>query len=80
MGVGASNPVGQMVAQNQANDVANQAKDGLSSLTGAKSEAEKEREQRAKDRNEEYEQKKREREARKKKLSSQWAANKKANG
>jgi len=79
MGAGASNPVGQMVAKNKANEVANQAKEGLNTLTGSKSEAEKERDQRAKDRNAEYEQKKKEREERKKKLSSQWAENKKAN-
>ena len=79
MGAGASNPVGQMMAQNKANEVANQAKEGLNTLTGTKSEAEKERDQRAKDRNAEFEQKKKEREERKKKLSSQWAANKKAN-
>ena len=79
MGNGPSNPVSQLVAKNKANEVANQAKEGLNTLTGTKSDAEKERDQRAKDRNAEFEQKKKEREERKKKLSSQWAENKKAN-
>mmetsp|Transcript_98518 Transcript_98518/g.275906 ORF Transcript_98518/g.275906 Transcript_98518/m.275906 type:complete len:81 (+) Transcript_98518:94-336(+) len=79
MGNGASNPLAAAAAKNQAGNAANQAKEGLTTLTGAKSDAEKERDQRSKDRNAEYEQKKKEREERKKKLSSQWAANKKAN-
>ena len=79
MGNGASNPVAQMAAQNKANEIGTQAKEGFNTLTGTKSEAEKERDQRSRDRANEYEQKKKEREERKKKLSSQWAASKKAN-
>lgn len=79
MGNGASNPLATMAAKNQATTAATQAKEGLTTLTGAKTDEEKERDQRQKDRNAEFEQKKKEREERKKKLSSQWAANKKAN-
>lgn len=67
----------QMAAKNKANEFSDQAKDGFNTLTGSRSDAEKERDQRQKDRNAEYEQKKKDREERKKKLSSQWAANKK---
>lgn len=79
MGNGASNPVAQMAAKNKAGEIGTQAKEGFNTLTGGKSEAEKERDLRNKDRAAEYELKKKEREERKKKLSSQWAANKKAN-
>eukprot|EP00934_Nitzschia_sp_Nitz4_P006558 Nitzschia sp. Nitz4//scaffold68_size99682//29694//29936//NITZ4_004558-RA/size99682-processed-gene-0.38-mRNA-1//-1//CDS//3329556575//6548//frame0 len=79
MGNGASNPMAQMAAKNKANEAVTQAKDGLNTLTGGKTEEEKDRDQRQKDRHAEFEQKKKEREERKKKLSSQWAANKKAN-
>ena len=79
MGFGGWNPFAAMAAKNQANNAVDQAKEGLNTLTGQKSEAEKERDQRQKDRNAEYDQKKKEREERKKKLSSQWAANRKAN-
>jgi hypothetical protein len=79
MGNGASNPVAQMAAKNKANEITTQAKEGFTSLTGGKTEAEKERDQRSRDRATEYEQKKKEREERKKKLSGQWEASKKAN-
>ena len=80
MGAGASNPVSQMMAKNQATGALDSAKDGMNTLTGAnKTDKEREQEQRGKDRIAEYEQKKREREERKKKLASQWSANKKAN-
>lgn len=79
MGAGASNPAAQMVAKNKANEAMDQAKEGFSSLTGGKSDAQKESDLRQQDRHAEYERKKKEREERKKKLSSQWAANKKAN-
>ena len=80
MGAGASNPVGQMMAKNQANGALESAQDGMNTITGAnKTDKERELEQRGKDRIAEYEQKKKEREERKKKLASQWSANKKAN-
>ena len=79
MGNGASNPLAAMAAKNQASSVADSAKDGLNALTAGKSDVEKERDQRQKDRNAEFDQKKKEREERKKKLSGQWTANKKAN-
>ena len=77
MGVGASNPVAQMAAKKQANDALDQAKDGLKSVAGAKSEKEKERERRSKDQLASYEDKKREREERKKKLAEMRAAHQK---
>lgn len=80
MGNGASNPVAQMAAQNKANEIGAQAKEGFNILTGGKSETEKQRDLRNREQAAEYELKKKEREERKKKLSSQWAANKKANG
>eukprot|EP00339_Tiarina_fusa_P012194 CAMPEP_0117022988 /NCGR_PEP_ID=MMETSP0472-20121206/17208_1 /TAXON_ID=693140 ORGANISM="Tiarina fusus, Strain LIS" /NCGR_SAMPLE_ID=MMETSP0472 /ASSEMBLY_ACC=CAM_ASM_000603 /LENGTH=72 /DNA_ID=CAMNT_0004728987 /DNA_START=85 /DNA_END=300 /DNA_ORIENTATION=+ len=72
MGAGASNPAAQMMAKNQAQGAVDQAKEGMNSLTGAKTDKEKEQEQRGKDRIAEYEQKKKEREERKKKLANQW--------
>ena len=46
MGAGASNPLAQAAAKNQANEAAQQAKDGFNTLTGGKTDKEKEREQR----------------------------------
>ena len=78
--MGNANPaaaVAGMGAKNSANNAAKQAQDGLSSLTGAKTEEQQVQHKRAVDRNAAFEQKKREREERKKKLTSQWADNKK---
>jgi len=77
MGNAAGNPLAAAAGKKKAEDAANQAKEGLTSLTAGQTEEQKAREARAKDRSEAYEQKKREREERKKKLQSQWAENKK---
>lgn len=74
MGAGASNPVAQAAAKQKASATMNQAKDGLKSITGGKTEKEKEAADRNKDRASEYEEKKKEREERKKKLAEQRAA------
>ena len=74
MGSAASTPGAQMAAKHKMNETMNQAKDGLRSVTGAKTDEQKEREQRSVDRNAEYELKKKEREERKKKLAAQRAA------
>jgi hypothetical protein len=73
------NMFAQMAAKNQAQGAADSAKEGLTTLTGGKSEKEVESANRQKDRNAEFEQKKKDREERKKKLNSQREAHKKAN-
>ncbi|KAG7345569.1 hypothetical protein IV203_033100 [Nitzschia inconspicua] len=75
--MGNANPLAVMAGQNAANQKVEEAKDGLKTITGGKTDEQKAQEARAKDRVAEYEQKKRERAERKAKLSQQWAANKK---
>jgi hypothetical protein len=74
--MGNANPLAAMAGKNAANQSVEQAKDGLSTLTGSKTAEQLAHEERAKDRVAEYEQKKQERAERKKKLAGQWAQNK----
>jgi hypothetical protein len=74
--MGNANPLAAAGAKKSANDAAKSAQDGFKSLTSAQTEEQKANPVRAKDRNATYEQKKKEREERKKKLQSQWSANK----
>lgn len=78
MGNGPSASLGAAAAQHK---VKGAFKDAQAGLTGATSNDPKQAElaQRAKDRNADYDQKKKEHAEKKKKLSDQWAANKKAN-
>ena len=78
MGNGPSASLGAAAAQHK---VKGALKDAQAGLTGATSNDPKQAElaQRAKDRNADYDQKKKEHAEKKKKLSDQWAANKKAN-
>eukprot|EP00529_Nitzschia_sp_RCC80_P040801 CAMPEP_0113471460 /NCGR_PEP_ID=MMETSP0014_2-20120614/16987_1 /TAXON_ID=2857 /ORGANISM="Nitzschia sp." /LENGTH=76 /DNA_ID=CAMNT_0000364091 /DNA_START=266 /DNA_END=496 /DNA_ORIENTATION=- /assembly_acc=CAM_ASM_000159 len=76
--MGNTNPIAAMAGKNQAAEKQEQLSDGINTLTGANKTADQlAQEERAKDRVAEYEQKKRDREERKKKLTEQWAANKK---
>jgi hypothetical protein len=75
--MGNTNPIAAMAGKNAANQKMEEAKDGLKSMTGGKTNEQLAHEARAKDRVAEYEQKKKERAERKAKLSQQWSANKK---
>jgi hypothetical protein len=75
--MGNTNPIAAMAGKNATNQKMEEAKDGLKSMTGAKTNEQLAHESRAKDRVAEYEQKKKERAERKAKLSQQWSANKK---
>jgi hypothetical protein len=75
--MGNTNPIAAMAGKNAANETVDQAKDGLSALTGSKTAEQLAHQERAKDRVAEYEQKKKEREERKKKLANQWSENRK---
>jgi hypothetical protein len=75
--MGNTNPIAAMAGKNAANQKMEDAKDGLKSLTGSKTQEQLAHDARAKDRVSEYQQKKMERAERKSRLSQQWAANKK---
>ena len=64
-------------AKKAAADQTSGVKDGFATLTAGKTDEQKAQQNRAKDRNAAYEQKKKDREERKKKLTNQWADNKK---
>ena len=76
--MGNANPLAVVAGKSAANETVDQAKDGLSALTGSKTAEQLAHQERAKDRVAEYEQKKMERAERKKKLAGQWAEHKKA--